>query len=286
MARRLESPVRGGLAQSSSATGSTRVGSVPPSTGAAIDEGGDFAKVVLRQGRARPLWFGHPWVYANGVDARRGRPGPGRRGGALRSRRPVHRPGLLQPALADPGAALHPRRRPVDAGFFRARIARARAARARLGLPSERDQRLPPGQQRGGRPAGAGGRRLRRRRGRADHHAGDLAPGATRSSTRWRRSSASKTIFEISPASYAELEGFAAGSRVARGEQRTRVDGRRGRHHAGGRAALRTEDGDVHRPARDPRPRRRAGQAARACSISTPTPAASRWPPRAAAPRR
>src|SRR5688500_8400686 len=26
------------------------------------------AKVVLRRGRARPLWFGHPWVYANAVE--------------------------------------------------------------------------------------------------------------------------------------------------------------------------------------------------------------------------
>ena len=28
---------------------------------------------ILRQGRARPLWFGHPWVYANARRARRGR---------------------------------------------------------------------------------------------------------------------------------------------------------------------------------------------------------------------
>src|SRR5580692_6862338 len=26
------------------------------------------ARVILRKGRARPLWFGHPWVYANAID--------------------------------------------------------------------------------------------------------------------------------------------------------------------------------------------------------------------------
>ena len=34
-------------------------------------------RVVLRQGRARPLWFGHPWVYANAVARVEGDPAAG-----------------------------------------------------------------------------------------------------------------------------------------------------------------------------------------------------------------
>src|SRR5687767_14180757 len=30
--------------------------------------GDSAARVVLRRGRARRLWFGHPWVYGNAVD--------------------------------------------------------------------------------------------------------------------------------------------------------------------------------------------------------------------------
>ena len=45
-------------------------GKASPLTSASGDRGpaDSTAKVVLRRGRARPLWFGHPWVYANAVD--------------------------------------------------------------------------------------------------------------------------------------------------------------------------------------------------------------------------
>ncbi len=134
------------------------------------------AKVVLRQGRARPLWFGHPWVYANGVARVEGDPAPGDvvalcdHDGRFIGQR------LLQPALADPRPALHPGRRAGRRRLLprpdRPRPRRARPSRPAVGA----DERLPPRQQRGGRSAGAGGRRLRRRRGRADHHARDLRP--------------------------------------------------------------------------------------------------------------
>ena len=187
--------------------------------------------------------------------------GARRRRVADRPRRALHRPRLLQPALADPGAPLHARAtRPVDAGFpAQAHRRRRERARARLGPAVGGHERLPAGQQRGRRPARAGGRRLRRRGGRSDHDAGDRRCGAPRSSTRSRPSSACKTIFELAPAAYAELEGFAAGlARRARRLARRRRR-RRERHRAGGRAALRAEDRHVHRPARDAGARRRAG---------------------------
>jgi hypothetical protein len=62
------------------------------------------AKIVLRRGRARPLWFGHPWVYANAIDRVEGTGRPRMRGVAARPRRAVHRPRHLQFALADSGA--------------------------------------------------------------------------------------------------------------------------------------------------------------------------------------
>ena len=39
--------------------------------------GDSRARVVLRRGRARPLWFGHPWVYGNAVDRLDGEAEPG-----------------------------------------------------------------------------------------------------------------------------------------------------------------------------------------------------------------
>ena len=35
------------------------------------------AKIVLKRGRARPLWFGHPWVYSNAIDRVEGKAGLG-----------------------------------------------------------------------------------------------------------------------------------------------------------------------------------------------------------------
>ena len=166
---------------------------------------------------------------------------------------------------------------PVDAAFFRARIA-ARARRCARGsaCPPHGDQRLPPDQQRGRRSARAGGRRLRRRGGRADHHAGDRAAHARRSSTRSRPSSACATIFESSPAATPSSRGSSPRRGWRAGESRATRAGGRGRHRARGRAALRAEDRHVHRPARDAHARRARWRAARACSTATPTRAASR----------
>jgi 23S rRNA (cytosine1962-C5)-methyltransferase len=180
------------------------------------------AKVVLRQGRARPLWFGHPWVYANGVARVEGDPAAGDVVALCDHDGRFIGQGFYNPRSQIPVRLCTRADEPVDATFFRARIARARAARARLGLPSERTNVY-----------------------RLVNSEGDDLPGLvvdvygdaavvqiTTLGISARRNEifdaleaelGSKTIFEISPASYAELEGFAAGSRVARGEQRTTV---------------------------------------------------------------
>ena len=180
------------------------------------------ARVVLHKGRARPLWFGHPWVYANAVARVEGEPAPGDvvaladHDGRLIGR------GFYNPRSQIPVRLTTRAEEAVDAAFLRARIARARAARQRLGLPSADTNAY-----------------------RLVNSEGDDLPGlvvdvygdaavaqittlgiAMRKDEIYDALEAELgvgTIFEIAPASYAELEGFAAGSRVARGASRNVV---------------------------------------------------------------
>ena len=178
------------------------------------------ARVVLHKGRARPLWFGHPWVYANAVARVEGEPAPGDvvaladHDGRLIGR------GFYNPRSQIPVRLTTRAEEAVDAAFLRARIARARAARQRLGLPSADTNAY-----------------------RLVNSEGDDLPGlvvdvygdaavaqittlgiAQRKEEIFDALEAElgvRTIFEIAPASYAELEGFAGGSRVARGASRS-----------------------------------------------------------------
>ena len=180
------------------------------------------ARVVLHKGRARPLWFGHPWVYANAVARVEGQPAPGDvvsladHDGRLIGR------GFYNPRSQIPVRLCTRTDETVDAAFFRARIARARALRGRLGLPSPDTDVY-----------------------RLVNSEGDDLPGLvvdvygdaavaqiTTLGIAMRREEifdaleaelGVRSIFEIAPASYAELEGFAAASRVARGASRSLV---------------------------------------------------------------
>src|SRR6266511_1203276 len=88
----------------------------------ADDRAAGAVRVVLRKGRAKPLWFGHPWVYANAVGRVEGEPQPG------------------------DVVSLHDHDgRFIGRGFWNPRsqipvrlCTRADAVRARLGLASER----------------------------------------------------------------------------------------------------------------------------------------------------
>jgi 23S rRNA (cytosine1962-C5)-methyltransferase len=193
-----------------------------PSVG---EGGGDSAaRVFLRQGRSRPLWFGHPWVYENAIDRVEGDAGPGDivsltdHDGRLIGR------GFYNPRSQIPVRLCTRGDAPVDAAFFRARVAGARALRTRLGLPSAATTIY-----------------------RLINSEGDDLPGlvvdifgdaavaqittlgiAQRKAEIYDAIEAElglRTIFESSPAGYAELEGFTAASRVARGESRPTVGG-------------------------------------------------------------
>jgi 23S rRNA (cytosine1962-C5)-methyltransferase len=182
------------------------------------------ARVVLHKGRARPLWFGHPWVYANAVDRVEGDAAPGDavtlvdHDGRLIGR------GFYNPRSQIPVRVCTRADEALDDAFLRGRLARARGLRARLGLPSERTTIY-----------------------RLVNSEGDDLPGLvvdvygdaavvqiTTLGMSERRAAifdaleaelGSATIYEVSSAAYADLEGFTAGSRVARGASRPTVSG-------------------------------------------------------------
>jgi 23S rRNA (cytosine1962-C5)-methyltransferase len=113
---------------------------------------------------------------------------------------------------------------PLDEAFLRGRLARARTLRTRLGLPSERTTIY--------RLANSEGDDLP---GLVVDVYGDAAVVQITTLGMSERRAAifdaleaelgCKTIFEVSPTAYAELEGFAGGARVARGASRATVSG-------------------------------------------------------------
>jgi 23S rRNA (cytosine1962-C5)-methyltransferase len=180
------------------------------------------ARVVLRKGRAKPLWFGHPWVYANAVGRVEGDPSPGDVVSLL-----DHDGRFIGRGFYNPRSQIRVRLctrsdEAIDAAFLRRQIARAKAVRARLGLPSERTTAY-----------------------RLVNSEGDDLPGLvvdvygdaavaqiTTLGIAERRAEvfdaleqelAVRSLYEVSPPAYAELEGFAAASRVARGASRATV---------------------------------------------------------------
>ena len=191
-----------------------------------VGEGGkdSAARVLLQQGRARPLWFGHPWVYANAIDRVEGDAGPGDIVSLLDHDGRFIGRGLYNPRSQIPVRLCTRKDEPVDAAFIRARLGRARALRARLGLPSPATDAY-----------------------RLVNSEGDDLPGLVVdvygdaavvqvTTLGWSQRRAEifdaleaelqpspKTIFEVSPAGYADLEGFAASARVARGASRVSV---------------------------------------------------------------
>jgi 23S rRNA (cytosine1962-C5)-methyltransferase len=180
-------------------------------------------RVVIRRGRARPLWFGHPWAYANAVERVEGDPKPGDavivadHEGRLIGR------GLWNPRSQIPVRLLTRVDEAIDATFLRGRIREARQLRARLGLPSKETTAY-----------------------RLINSEGDGLPGLvvdmygdtavvqiTTLGLAQRREELFDALFaevpglaalyEVAAASYAELEGFSAQARLARGAARGTV---------------------------------------------------------------
>jgi 23S rRNA (cytosine1962-C5)-methyltransferase len=178
-----------------------------------------MTRVTLRRGRAKPLWFGHPWIYSEAIAKTEGEATPGAEvavyddGGRFVGR------GLLSPQSQIRVRLFTRKDEPLDDAFFARRVAGAAALRRRLGLPgpdtdayrlinSEGDG-LP------GLTVDAYGDALvvqigtigmfTRQAPLLDALAAELHP---------------RTIYSAAASSFAAIEGFAAAPAVLRGEER------------------------------------------------------------------
>jgi 23S rRNA (cytosine1962-C5)-methyltransferase len=179
-------------------------------------------RVVLKSGRAKPLWHGHPWVYSEAIAQVRGEHAPGDvvevadHAGRLIGR------GFINPRSQIRVRMLTRRDQPVEGDWVGRRVAAARALRARIGLPNAETTayRLINSEGDGlpGLVVDAYGDALsvqftalgmkQREQAVYDALARELKP---------------RTIFETSPGGFAQLEGFEAQLRVVAGEPRETV---------------------------------------------------------------
>jgi 23S rRNA (cytosine1962-C5)-methyltransferase len=188
-------------------------------SGEARDSSG---RVVLCRGKARPLWFGHPWAYANAVERLDGEAAPGDIVSLVDHDGHFIGRGIFNPRSQIPVRLLTRKDEAIDAAFFVARLREAQALRTRLKLPNSDTTAY-----------------------RLVNSEGDSLPGlvvdvfgdaavvqVTTLGLALRRETifdvveatlSPRTIYEVAAGSYAEVEGFVAQNRVVRGEQRNLV---------------------------------------------------------------
>ena len=95
-------------------------------------------RVTLKPGHVKPVWAGHPWVYAQAIGRLEGSPGAGDVVEVVDPEGRFQGRGFWSPGSAIPVRLLtrHPDE-PLDDALLAARVAAAAARRARLlGLPS------------------------------------------------------------------------------------------------------------------------------------------------------
>lgn len=92
--------------------------------------------VKIKRGRAKPLWFGHPWLYSQAVDKVDGAVEPGDVVDVVDDEGRFIGRGFYNPESQIRVRIVTREAVPVDAAFLRRRLEAARALRARLGLPS------------------------------------------------------------------------------------------------------------------------------------------------------
>jgi 23S rRNA (cytosine1962-C5)-methyltransferase len=178
--------------------------------------------VTLKRGRAKPIWFGHPWVYSEALEGGDGiEPGD-------EVRIVDHDGRFVGRGFANPRSQIRVRvatRRdaPLDGVWLRARLEAARDLRRRLGLPSEATTAY-----------------------RLVNSEGDALPGLivdvfgdavsvqfTTLAMKRRENEvydalgallAPRTTYEVPAGGVAKIEGFHAEARVVRGEPRPSVE--------------------------------------------------------------
>ncbi len=188
-------------------------------SGQARDSSG---RVVLCRGKARPLWFGHPWVYANAVERLDGEAAAGDIVSLVDHDGHFIGRGIFNPRSQIPVRLLTRKDEAIDAAFFVARLREAQALRTRLGLPSSETTAY-----------------------RLVNSEGDGLPGLvvdvfadaavvqiTTLGLALRRDAifaaveatlSPRTMYEVAAGSYAEVEGLVAQNRVVQGEPRNLV---------------------------------------------------------------
>src|SRR5438445_11987676 len=93
--------------------------------------------VRLKPGHVQPVWAGHPWVYAQAIERIEGGATAGDEVAVLDPRGKFLGRGFYSPGSAIPVRVLvRDEKTAIDGALFRARVERAIAARAHLGLPS------------------------------------------------------------------------------------------------------------------------------------------------------
>lgn len=94
--------------------------------------------VRLKPGHVQPVWMGHPWVYAQAIERVEGGATAGDEVSVVDPRGNLLGRGFYSPESAIPVRLLvRDEKTRLDASFFHARLERAVALRASLGLPSE-----------------------------------------------------------------------------------------------------------------------------------------------------
>jgi 23S rRNA (cytosine1962-C5)-methyltransferase len=188
-------------------------------SGQARDSSG---RVVLCRGKARPLWFGHPWVYANAVERLDGEAAAGDIVSLVDHDGHFIGRGIFNPRSQIPVRLLTRKDEAIDAAFFAARVREAQALRTRLGLPNSETTAY-----------------------RLVNSEGDSLPGLvvdvfadaavlqiTTLGLALRRDAifaaveatlSPRTMYEVAAGSYAEVEGLVAQNRVVQGEPRNLV---------------------------------------------------------------
>jgi 23S rRNA (cytosine1962-C5)-methyltransferase len=177
-----------------------------------------MTKVVLKKGRANPLWHGHPWVYSGAILREDGGAQPGDVVEVRDAEGRYIGRGFYNPRSQIRARVVTWRDEPVDAQLVARRIEEAVGLRRRLGLPSEETTAYRLFNSEGdGLPglivdvygdvcavqfSALGAKQIEQQI--YDALAASLKPRA---------------IVEVSAGGFAQLEGFASATRVVRGEQ-------------------------------------------------------------------
>jgi 23S rRNA (cytosine1962-C5)-methyltransferase len=178
--------------------------------------------VSIRKGRAKPLWFGHPWVFSEAIASSDVELQPGA------EVRVVDDHGrFIGRGFANPRSQLRVRLATrtdvaLDDGWIHGRLQKAMELRLRLGLPSPETNAYRLVNSEGDGLPGL----------IVDVYADAVAVQFASLAMKQREVAifdaltallAPRTLYEVAAGGFAQIEGFASAARVVRGEPRTKV---------------------------------------------------------------